>query len=168
MYQCKSAAWIWLKDRCVPDPPKDFSYASVDNEWLINKPIVTLTPTIKCYECKFIVKKEPGQVNPPPLPAGISLNATDGTISGTPTELKEKSVYTIVALNHNDYAEVETSMFVTSEKGNTVIWVLIIIFAALIIGVVALCLFFRIRGTGRNTHKARALKAATVSKTNRV
>ena len=80
----------------------------------------------------------------------------------------EKSVYTIIARNDADDAEVTISMLVTSEKGNTVMWVLIIIFAALIIGVIALCLFFRIRGTGRNTHKARALKAAAASKTNRV
>lgn len=168
VYRCRNAAWSLIKERCVPDAPKDFSYASVDNEWLINKAIVTLTPSVKCYECKFLLKKESGQVNPPVLPAGITLDATDGTISGTPTELMEKSVYTIIARNDADDAEVTISMLVTSEKGNTVMWVLIIIFAALIIGVIALCLFFRIRGTGRNTHKARALKAAAASKTNRV
>ena len=75
VYRCRNAAWSLIKERCVPDAPKDFSYASVDNEWLINKAIVTLTPSVKCYECKFLLKKESGQVNPPVLPAGITLDA---------------------------------------------------------------------------------------------
>ena len=160
--------WSQITDRCRPTEPKDLSYASTDFELLINQPMVSVTPSVKGYECKYLIKTPAGEVSPPAFPAGISLNATDGTISGTPTELKDKSTYTIIARNEVGDAEAVISILVTSEKGNTVMWIIIIVLLVLILSVVGLCLFFRIRGTGRNTHKARALKATTASKSNRV
>lgn len=168
VYKCRSGQWNQITDRCKPLEPKDLSYASTDFELLINQPMVSVTPSVKGYQCKFLIKTPAGEITPPALPAGISLSSTDGTISGTPTELKEKFTYTIIARNEVGDAEAVISILVTSEKGNTVMWVIIIVLAVLILAVIGLCLFFRIRGTGRNTHKARALKATAASKTNRV
>ena len=167
VYRCRSGQWNQITDRCKQLEPKDLSYASTYFELLINQPMVSVTPSVKGYQCMFLIKNPAGEITPPALPAGISLSSANGTISGTPTELKEKFTYTIIARNEVGDAEAVISILVTSEKGNTVMWVIIIVLAVLILAVIGLYLF-RSRGTGRNTHKARALKATAASKTNRV
>ena len=59
---------------------------------------------------------------------------------------------------------------VTTEKANYTLIILIVICVVVLVGIFGTCLFCRIRGTGRNTRKARQLKTAGGAKqaTNRV
>ena len=89
--------WSLMKERCVPDAPRDFVYPSSAIVLFVGVEMIPSVPTIKCYECKFLLKKEPGEVDPPVLPEGIVLNASDGSLSGTPTSLFSQKTYTIIA-----------------------------------------------------------------------
>ena len=61
-------------------------------------------------------------------------------------------------------------MMVTTEKANYTLIILIVICVVVLVAIFGTCLFCRIRGTGRNTRKARQLKTAGGAKqtTNRV
>ena len=128
---------------------------------LKDKPMTPITPTIECYQCVFKIKdisiKEPAV-----FPAGINFQTADGTISGTPTEEKEKTEYTIIARAEDVGfdAEFKLTMMVTTEKANYTLIILIVICVVVLVGIFGTCLFCRIRGTGRNTRKARQLKTA--------
>ena len=161
----------WEKQNCVQLKPENFKYPTSDIEMLKDKPMTPITPTIECYQCVFKIKdisiKEPAV-----FPAGINFQSADGTISGTPTEEKEKTEYTIIARAEDAGfdAEFKLTMMVTTEKANYTLIILIVICVVVLVAIFGTCLFCRIRGTGRNTRKARQLKTAGGAKqtTNRV
>jgi hypothetical protein len=66
--------------------------------FLLGKAVAPLTPTVTGTVTSYSVV--------PPLPAGISINATTGVISGTPSALSPATIYTISASNsvgHTSY-----------------------------------------------------------------
>ena len=106
--------WSLIKERCVPDAPRDFVYPSSAIVLLVGVEMIPNVPTVKCYECKFLLKREPGEVDYPVLPDGIVLNALDGSLSGTPTSLFSQKTYTIIARNDVDDAEVTVAISVVN------------------------------------------------------
>ena len=122
VYRCKSGMWSQSTDRCRPLEPMNFSYNVTDFELFINHPMVSVTPSVKCYGCMYLIKTPAGQYYHPSLPAGISLDSFNGIISGTPTELKVNSVYTIIARNEVGDAEVVISVRVMNGCAGDGIW----------------------------------------------
>lgn len=126
---------------------------------LKDQAMTPITPTIECHGCVFKLKdisfKEPAV-----LPAGIEFQTVDGTISGTPTEEKEKTEYTIIARAGEAASDAEfiISMMVTTETANYTLVILIVICVVILVAIFGTCLFCRIRGTGRNTKKTKHLK----------
>ncbi|WP_159594654.1 putative Ig domain-containing protein [Hydrogenophaga sp. BPS33] len=49
----------------------------------------------------------------PPLPAGLTLNAQTGVISGTPTKLKRQGTHLVVATNNKGFADTQVRITVT-------------------------------------------------------
>ena len=75
-----------------PPPPSALSYATVTAVYTVGMAIATNSPTsaggaVTSYS-----------VNPN-LPAGLSLSATTGIISGTPTAVAATTTYTVTATN---------------------------------------------------------------------
>jgi N-acetylneuraminic acid mutarotase len=73
-----------------PTAPSDLKYPAAPT-FVINTAITPLTPTVVGTVTSYSVS--------PALPAGLSLNATTGVISGTPTSAAAKANYTVKASN---------------------------------------------------------------------
>ena len=70
--------------------PSGLSYPSPP-AFVVNTAIATLTPTVTGTVTGYSVS--------PALPAGLGLDATTGTISGTPTAVTAQATYTVTASN---------------------------------------------------------------------
>ena len=64
--------WSLMKERCVPDAPRDFVYPSSAIVLLVGVEMIPNVPTVKCYECKFLLKREPGRWITPFCPTELS------------------------------------------------------------------------------------------------
>ena len=89
-------------------PPSAFSYAAGTATYVINTPITPNSPTnsggtVVSYSVI------------PALPAGISLSAATGAISGTPTAVTLQAKYTITAVNTGGSAT--AAVFITVNSG---------------------------------------------------
>lgn len=73
-----------------PPAPSALSYRT-PNSFLLGRPITNLVPTV--------VGKVDSYAISPALPAGLTLNASTGEISGTPTAISGQRSYTITARN---------------------------------------------------------------------
>src|SRR5579871_3966234 len=73
------------------NPPSNLSYAQSSISALVNHAIVADVPAITGTVTSYAVT--------PALPAGLTLNGSNGTISGTPTSASSKTSYTITASN---------------------------------------------------------------------
>ena len=119
--------------------------------------MIPITPTVECYQCKFKVRDEI-----PAFPAGVNFQDADGTISGTPTVLMEKTTYTIIARAEDAAtdAEFQISMVVVTESANYTLTIIVVIVVVILLAIFGTCLFFRLRGTGRATRKGKQLRSA--------
>ena len=72
-------------------PPSDLSYAVNPAVYIRNKAIVPNTASVSGIVDSFRVS--------PSLPAGLSLNKSNGTVSGTPTTATARRAYTVIAAN---------------------------------------------------------------------
>ncbi|WP_353072831.1 beta strand repeat-containing protein [Tunturiibacter gelidoferens] len=80
-----------LKIAVNPAPPTNLVYPQPTIAATVGQAITTDTPTVTGTATSFTVS--------PTLPAGLSLNATTGAISGTPTSHTAQATYTITAAN---------------------------------------------------------------------
>ena len=72
-------------------PPSALSYATNPASYASGGPIATNSPTVTGSTTNWVVS--------PPLPAGLSINATTGDIDGTPTTPTAAADYTVCASN---------------------------------------------------------------------
>ena len=72
-------------------PPSALSYPAPPAAYIVNTAIGTLSPTVTGTVDSYSVA--------PALPAGLSLSATSGQISGTPTAVTASAAYTVTATN---------------------------------------------------------------------
>ena len=72
-------------------PPTNLVYPQTSISAIVGQAITTDTPSVTGTTLSFTVS--------PALPAGISLNASTGAISGTPTTATVQATYTITAAN---------------------------------------------------------------------
>ena len=79
--------------RVVIPPPSGFSYSS-PHEFTQGTAITGITPSISGTGITFTAAS---------LPAGLSINAATGEITGTPTAVSPSTVYTIRATNSTDF-----------------------------------------------------------------
>ena len=89
-------------------PPSAFSYAAGTATYVINTPITPNSPTnsggtVVSYSVT------------PALPAGLSLSAATGAISGTPAAVTPQAKYTITAVNTGGSAT--AAVFITVNSG---------------------------------------------------
>ena len=162
--QCTDGYYV-LKN-CASNVATNFEYPASVNELLINEPMATLEPTINCYKCSFLVRQENEEAE---LPAGLQMNSTTGSISGTPTELVDNATYTIIARVLKGDAKTTITFIVKSEKANYAITIIIVICVVLLVALFGTCFFVRVRGVGRNQRKNRNLKSGSkTATTNRV
>ena len=105
---CTNNKWeVRQGAKCVPKAPTDFSYASNDLELMQNKVMNEVVAYVKCAECIFFVKDADLGAT---LPDGIVINRDNGTLSGTPTTLQDRTGYTLVA--RNDASSIETTVYI--------------------------------------------------------
>lgn len=156
-----------MRDKCIPLQPAAFEYRPSELVLELNKNMTTVTPFVNCYQCEFLLD---GHDMGKTLPPGLFLDSATGAISGTPTELQEKTNYDIVARNRRGDARCTITISVETEAANYTMIIIIVVCVVLIVGLFGTCYYIRIRGTGRNQRKARTLKAGAggVKTTNRV
>ena len=160
-WRYKCIANKWEPQTCNQMAPKNFKYPTSDIEMLKDKPMTPITPTIECYQCIFKVKEISHNV-PAVFPTGINFQEADGTISGTPTEEKEKTEYTIIARANDAAAQLDfkITMMVATETANYTLVIIVVICVVVLVGLFGLCLFFRFKGTGRaGARKSKTLKS---------
>lgn len=115
-YTCISGKWESIT--CVQLAPENLKYPSSEYSFILNQPIATITPTIDCYQCVFRIKGV-SPITPAVLPAGIHFSESDGSFSGTPTSVMEKTEYTIIGRAEEAAADTEftLSMRVIEKEG---------------------------------------------------
>jgi hypothetical protein len=87
-------------------PPAGLSYPQPQS-LIVNEPVTALTPSSTGGQpTSYTVS--------PALPAGLSLNATTGVISGTPTVVAAKATYTVTATNSMGSTSGDVSLTVIS------------------------------------------------------
>jgi len=88
-----------------PTPaPSGFSYP-VPPAFAINQAITPLQPTITGTVTSYAVN--------PALPGGLSINASSGVVSGTPTAITPKTTYTVTASGPGGNATAQIAIVVT-------------------------------------------------------
>jgi Putative Ig domain len=85
-------------------PPSALSY-SAPPAFVVMQPIAPLQPTVTGAVSSFSVN--------PALPAGLSISAATGTISGTPTAVAAQANYTVTASNPSGTTTTQVSIAVT-------------------------------------------------------
>ncbi len=86
-----------------PPAPPSISYPSTPS-WVVGQAIPTLTPTVSGVVTRYSIS--------PALPAGLSLDATSGVISGVPTAVAAATNYTVTASNAGGNAAAAVSITV--------------------------------------------------------
>ena len=80
-----------LRDSAGPIAPSSLSYTPSSISGTVGVAISSLTPTVTGTVDTYSVS--------PTLPSGLSINATSGVISGTPTAIAASATYTVTAAN---------------------------------------------------------------------
>jgi len=95
-------------------PPSNLVYPQTVISASVGTAIQTDTPTVTGTVTAYSVT--------PALPAGISLNATTGTISGTPTAASAQSSYTVTASNSGGSITASVQITVTSTPPSNLVY----------------------------------------------
>ncbi|KAK8793373.1 hypothetical protein WA158_004732 [Blastocystis sp. Blastoise] len=98
--------WGPIVDNCIPKKPTDLSYPQTTLSYMKNTAIETLIPTVTGIVTSWTVEPE--------LPAGLTLTATNGYISGTPSVVSEPAAYTIYARNSASFESIVLTISVSS------------------------------------------------------
>ena len=138
--------WVVESGACTILAPISFSYAQTDLELLKDKAMTSIPANYAGAELSFSVKDaDLGKA----LPAGINIDAKNGTLYGTPTTEQEKATYTLLCRNIRGDLTTDISITVVTEKANYTLVIIIIVCVVLLAGLFGTCFFFRMRGTGR-------------------
>jgi hypothetical protein len=86
-----TTATVQITINAAVAPPTNLSYPQSTISATMNQAITTDTPTVTGTVTTYSVN--------PALPAGLSLNASSGAITGTPTAVTAQATYTITAAN---------------------------------------------------------------------
>ncbi len=101
----------------IPVPPELTGYT---------QPSLTLYKKIPISPAKESLPIVSGEVTSysisPTLPAGLSFNSTDGSISGTPTALASSTAYTITASNSSGGSSTTLTLEVTEPEPMITVW----------------------------------------------
>ena len=93
----------------------------------------------------------------PTMPEGLTLNAQDGTISGTPSTVQETKHYTITVRNESGTAQTTITIEVLEAPTN---WVMIIIIAVVAVIVVVAIIVAIVMATKKGSSKKKMPKTA--------
>jgi hypothetical protein len=91
MLGCGGAPQATLQAPPAPAAPSNLVYPQTTITASVGQPITPDTPTVTGTVTSYAVS--------PALPAGLSLNTSTGTISGTPTTVAAQASYTVTAAN---------------------------------------------------------------------
>ncbi len=83
---------VTLAIKVDPQAPCNLSYSDQSPVYIMGTPIVSNIPSVDCGA------PDTFEISPP-LPAGLSMNSSNGVISGIPTEMHPATVHTVVASN---------------------------------------------------------------------
>ncbi|MFA6506334.1 MAG: Ig-like domain-containing protein [Treponemataceae bacterium] len=99
----------------VPEPaiaPSNLSYSKTIGSYVVGTAITNNVPTVTGNATAFTIS--------PALPAGLTLNAATGVISGTPTAISSIVVYTVTASNTYGTTTTQIGVAVYATAGATV------------------------------------------------
>jgi len=99
MGKCEKALIMEIKR----GPPKNLAYLDVKDVYAKLRPL-TINPTYEGDNVEFTIS--------PSLPAGVSIDPASGIISGTPTEIKPRTTYKVVAKNETGSCDAELAFSV--------------------------------------------------------
>ena len=136
----------WGEDvrACIVGPPKSITYDVKELTLKAKKKMDPITPTIVGLEVTVSTL--------PTLPAGLSIDATTGTISGTPQQEAEKKVYTISVKNASEKV-VYTRLAITIEKA-PVNWLLIVIIIVVVVVIIVVVVLVVITSSKKKGDKS--------------
>jgi hypothetical protein len=143
-------------NNCVPMSPTGVAFEEPAMTFYLNKAATPVTPTIVAAEYTVSIF--------PTLPTGLSLDASTGTISGTPTTLTEKKAHTVRVVNSSgSYSAMITVEVVEAPINWILIIILIVIIVIIIIIIVVVVVMMSKKKSKKNIPKNS--KGAKITKT---
>ena len=111
--QCSGGVLGEIKtDKCIMKPPTNARYVPSRNVFVMDTKVTTGVPSVRNIVTRWYI--DDGVF----LPDGLSLNSQTGEISGTPTEERELTPFTVYA--ENDSGATQATVTIEIRKGRCI------------------------------------------------